>query len=137
MVTNKHPRILLLEVTGERDFPKNFYTLYHTHLYCHKGSIGFLFNDQMMECKGGQFLFWFAESRLSGLRFSKNFKAAVLLVEKAFLTDHIHDQRSSINAQLHSRAYPVKTDITTQDKEKILTNFKRLKERILETGHSF
>ncbi len=137
MVTNKHPRILLLEVTGERDFPKNFYTLYHTHLYCHKGSIGFLFNDQMMECKGGQFLFWFAESRLSGLRFSKNFKAAVLLVEKAFLTDNIPDQSWSINAQLHSRAYPVKTDITTQDKEKILTNFKRLNERFLETGHRF
>lgn len=137
MTINKHTRILLLEVTGENDFPKNFYKLYHTHLYCHKGSIQFLFNDQLMECKAGQFLFWFAESRLSGLRFSKNFKAAVLLVEKDFLMDNIPDQSWSINAQLHSRVYPVKTGITANDKEKILTNFRRLNERFLETGHRF
>ena len=137
MMNSEHPRILLLEATGERDFPNKFYKLYHTHLYCYKGSIEFLFNDQLMECNGGQFLFWFAESRLSGLRFSKNFKATVLLVEKEFLMDNIPDQSWSINAQLHSRVYPVKTWITTQDKVKILTNFKRLNERFLETGHRF
>lgn len=137
MSKSEHPRILLLEVTQEADLPKSFYKIYHTHLYCHKGSIEFLFNDQLMECKGGQFLFWFAESRLSGLHFSKNFKAIVLLVEKEFLMNNIPDQSWSINAQLHSRVYPVKTGITTQDKEKILTNFKRLNERFRETDHRF
>ncbi|HEX2848216.1 MAG TPA: AraC family transcriptional regulator [Chitinophagaceae bacterium] len=131
------PRILLLEVTREADLPKDFYKLYHTHLYCYKGSIEFLFNDQLMECKGGQFLFWFAESRLSGFHFSKNFRAIVLLVEKDLLMNNIPDQSWSINAQLHSRVYPVKTSITTQDKEKILANFKRLNERFRETGHRF
>lgn len=137
MATNGHPRIILLEVTGERDFPTNFYKRYHTHLYCHKGSIQFLFNDQLMECSGGQFLFWFAESRLSGLRFSNFFKASVLLVEKDFLMGSIPDQSWSINAQLHSRVYPVKARITQQDKEKILTNFKRLHERFFESEHRF
>ncbi|WP_234979719.1 helix-turn-helix domain-containing protein [Chitinophaga niabensis] len=51
--------------------------------------------------------------------------------------NNIPDQSWSINAQLHSRVYPVKTGITIQDKEKILTNFKRLNERFLETGHRF
>jgi len=137
MIKSVHPRILLFQVNEERDFPKNFYTLYHTHLYCYKGSIKFLFNDQLMECEGGQFLFWFAESRLSGLSFSRNFKATVLLVEKEFLMNNIPDQSWSINAQLHSRVYPVKKGITTQDKEKILVNFKRLNERFLESVHRF
>lgn len=137
MVNSEQPRILLLEIAGEKSFPDNFYRLYHTHLYCHKGSIEFLFNDQLMECRGGQFLFWFAESRLSRIRSSKNFKATVLLVEKEFLMDNIPDQSWSINAQLHSRVYPVKTSITAQDKEKILTNFKALNKRFLETGHRF
>lgn len=137
MANGKHPLILLLEVTGERDLPNSFYKLYHTHLYCHKGSIEFLFNDRLMKCDSGQFLFWFAESRLSGLRFSKNFKATVLLVEKEFLMNNIPDQSWSINAQLHSRVYPVKTGLTKQDKEKILVNFKRLSERFSETGHRF
>ncbi|MGN6292110.1 MAG: helix-turn-helix domain-containing protein [Chitinophagaceae bacterium] len=131
------PRILLMDVTREADLPKSFYKQYHTHLYCYKGSIEFLFNDQLMECKGGQFLFWFAESRLSGLRFSKNFKAIVLLVEKDLLMNNIPDQSWSISAQLHSRVYPVKTGSTTQDKEKILKNFKRLNERFLEADHRF
>ncbi|WP_336514154.1 helix-turn-helix domain-containing protein [Pollutibacter soli] len=130
-------RILLSDITGERNLPHDFFRCYHTHLYCHRGDVKFLFNDQLMVCKGGQFLFWFAESRLSGLQFSKNFKATILLVEKDFLMENIPDQSWSINAQLHSRMYPVKTNISKQDKEKILTNFKRLNERFLETNHRF
>lgn len=137
MATPVYPLILWLELTGESDFPDSFCKRYHTHLYCQKGSIAFLFNDQRMTCSSGQFLFWFAESRLSDLRFSKNFKAVVLLVEKDFLMHHIPDQGWSINAQLHSRVYPVKTGVTTKDREKILTNFKRLYERFCETGHRF
>ncbi|MES2371129.1 MAG: AraC family transcriptional regulator [Bacteroidota bacterium] len=90
-----------------------------------------------MECKTGQFLFWFADSKLSGLTFSKSFRATALLVEKDFLISNIPDQSWSINAQLHSRVYPVKTDITTEDKDKILTNFNRLNERFCESGHRF
>jgi AraC family transcriptional activator of pobA len=133
----ERPRILLSELNKEEDFPNSFLKLYHTHLYCHKGSIQFLFNDQLMQCSSGQFLFWFAESRLSGLKFSKGFKATVLFVEKKYLMDNIPDQSWSINAQLHSRTYPVKTEISQKDKNKILTNFDRLNERFLETDHLF
>lgn len=129
--------ILFLEIKEEIDFPENFKKLYHTHLYCHSGSIHFLFNDQKMTCKKGQFLFWFAESKLSEITFSKNFKATVLLAEKDFLMDNIPDQSWSINAQLHSRVYPVKNIQTKSEKEKILINFKRLNERFLENGHRF
>lgn len=137
MTNSDLQRVILLEVTDESDFPGNFQKLYHTHLYCHSGSIQFLFNDQKMVCKNGEFLFWFAESRLSGLQFSKNFKATVFLAEKDFLMDNIPDQGWSINAQLHSRVYPVKSIQTKSEKEKILTNFKRLNERFLETNHRF
>ncbi|WP_413998900.1 helix-turn-helix domain-containing protein [Flavobacterium sp. W1B] len=131
------PDVLFLEIKSEIDFPHNFKNLYHTHLYCHIGSIHFMFNDQKMVCKSGQFLFWFAESSLSGLEFSKNFKASVLLAEKDFLMDNIPDQSWSINAQLHSRVYPIKDIQSKSIKEKILTNFKRLNERFLETNHRF
>ncbi|TAM99196.1 MAG: AraC family transcriptional regulator [Chitinophagaceae bacterium] len=129
--------IMMLEITRENDLPKNFYRQYHTHLYCHRGSIRFLFNDQKMECKAGQFLFWFAESRLSGLQFSTNFKATVLLVAKDFLTDNVPDQGWGISAMLYSRIHPVKEIKSKRDKKKILTNFKWLNERFLETNHRF
>jgi AraC family transcriptional regulator, transcriptional activator of pobA len=133
----QNPRILLLEVKEEDDFPKTFNKLYHTHLYCHRGSVTFLFNDQFMECRTGQFLFWFAESRLSGLKFTKNFSATALLVEKEFLMSNIPDQSWSINAQLHSRVYPVKTEINSHDKKRILGNFVMLNQRFLESEHRF
>lgn len=129
--------IALLEITSEKDLPKNFYRHYHTHLYCHRGHIRFLFSDRKMECKAGQFLFWFAESRLSGLQFSKNFKATVLLVAKDFLTDNIPDQSWGINAMLYSRIHPVKEIQRKKDQDKILTNFNLLNERFLETDHRF
>ena len=132
-----NPRILLLQIKKETEFPKDFLKLYHTHLYCHKGSVAFLFNDQLMECRAGQFLFWFAESRLSGLKFSKNFSATAVFVGKEFLMNNIPDQGWSINALLHSRVYPVKTAIDARDKEKILVNFERLNESFLASGHRF
>lgn len=135
--TSKTPTIAYLEIKSEADFPKQFHRLYHTHLYCHRGSIRFLFNDQEMECTGGQFLFWFAESRLSGLWFSKSFRATVLLAEKAFLNENVPDQGWNIDAVLHSRTYPVKEINSLHRKEKILSNFSMLHERFAERGHLF
>lgn len=137
MSKSELPNVVFLEISNESNFPENFQKQYHTHLYCHKGNIRFVFNDQKMICKSGQFLFWFAESKLSELVFSKHFKASVLLAEKDFLMDNIPDQSWSINAQLHSRVYPVKNIHTRSEKEKLLTNFKQLNERFLETDHRF
>lgn len=137
MSKSELPSVVFLEISKENDFSENFQKRYHTHLYCHTGSIKFLFNDQKMVCKSGQFLFWFAESKLSELVFSKNFRATVLLVEKDFLMDNIPNQSWSINAQLHSRVYPVKDIQTKSEKEKILINFKRLNESFLESDHRF
>lgn len=131
------PKVILIDITGKTGFPDQFEKHYHTHLFCHRGSIKFLFNEQEMECKKGEFLFWFAESRLTGLQFSKSFRATVLLVEKDLLNSNIPDQGWSINALLHSRVYPVKTIHAKEDKQKILSNFKWLHDRFLETNHRF
>lgn len=131
------PKVILQEVTGKNDFPDQFEKHYHTHLFCHRGSITFTFNDKQMECRKGEFLFWFAESRLAELKFSKSFKASVLFVEKDLLNNNIPDQSWSINALLHSRVYPVKTIHGENDKQKILLNFKWLYDRYLETDHRF
>ncbi len=137
MITDLQPKVILTEISSRNDFPDHFQQLYHTHLYCHRGSIKFTFNDQEMECRKGEFLFWFAESSLTDLTFSKGFKATALLVEKDFLNSNIPDQGWSINAILHSRVYPVKTIHTEIDKQKILLNFKWLHERYLENDHRF
>ncbi|RYD81112.1 MAG: AraC family transcriptional regulator [Sphingobacteriales bacterium] len=110
---------------------------YHVHLYCHKGKLDFIFGDQLLACKAGQFLFWFAESRWSIKSASKGFKATVLLVEKRFLLDNVPDQGWSINAQLHSRVHPVKDIRSKAEREKILNNFKWLLLRFEETEHRF
>ncbi len=95
-------------LSSEKSFPNDFNENYHTHLFCHRGSLTFSFNDTKLECKRGEFLFWFAKSKLTNLQFSKSFKATVLLVENQFLNDNIPDQNWGIDANLHSRQYPVK-----------------------------
>jgi AraC family transcriptional activator of pobA len=137
MANKVEPKLILTEISGKNDFPEHFHKHYHTHLFCHRGSIKFMFNEQEMECKRGEFLFWFAESRLTGLRFSKGVKATVMLVEKDLLNSNIPDQGWSFNALLHSRVYPVKTIQSENDKQKILSNFKWLHDRFLETNHRF
>jgi AraC family transcriptional activator of pobA len=130
------PKVILLEISGRNENLHPFLQHYHTHLVCHAGNVQFLFNNQKMECKRGEFLFWFSESRISGLSFSKNCKATVLLVQNDFLNENIPDQGWSINALLHSRVYPVKV-LDREDQIKVLGNFHWLYDRSRDTSHRF
>jgi AraC-like DNA-binding protein len=128
---------MLFEMSKEIGFPIDFNTYYHTHLLCHRGSISFLFNNKKMKCKGGEFLFWFAESQLKDLVFSSTYKATVLLVEKHFLYDNIPDQSWSIDAILHSRQYPIKQLNEKNDMQRVLSNFRMLHDRFQDREHRF
>lgn len=131
------PRIILFEISYGMLFPEDFNKNYHTHLICHRGSLSFLFNDKKMKCKSGEFLFWFAESQLRELMFSKGFKGTALLVEKDFLNDNIPDLSWSIDAILHSRQYPVKQLNGKIDKQRVLSNFQSLHDKFQDRGHRF
>ncbi len=133
----KSPRIVMLKLSNERDFPGDFQKEYHTHLLCHRGSLTFSFNATKMKCKRGEFLFWFANSKLTDLKFSKNFKSTVLLVENQFLNDNIPDQNWSIDATLHSRQYPIKQLDDEIDRQRVLSNFKLLYNKFQDKEHRF
>jgi AraC family transcriptional activator of pobA len=131
------PRIDMLTVTTENDFPNDFRINYHTHLYCHRGNITFSFNQTKMICKSGEFLFWFAKSNLTDLQFSKGFKATILLVENQYLNDNIPDQNWGIDATLHSRQYPVKHLENEMDRQRVISNFQLLYNKFLNKEHRF
>lgn len=133
----KSPRIVMLKLSNEKDFPNDFQVNYHTHLFCHRGSLTFLFNDTKIKCKSGEFVFWFAKSKLTDLQFSKSFRATVLLVENQFLNDNVPDQNWGIDATLHSRQYPVKQLNDKKDKQRVLSNFQLLYNKFLDREHRF
>lgn len=134
---NESPRIVLLKLTSEKDFPNDFQVTYHTHLLCHRGNFTFLFNDTKMKCESGEFVFWFAKSRLSELEFSKGFKGTVLLVENQFLNDNLPDQNWGIDATLHSRQYPVKQLNDENDRQRVWANFQLLYDKFQDREHRF
>ena len=131
------PRIVMLEVFEKRDFPRDFLANYHTHLICHRGKIDFIFNEVKMSCKSNEFLFWFAKSNLKSLSFSKGFSATILLVENKFLKNNIPDQSWGIDAELHSRQYPVKQLENKEDQIRVLSNFQLLNAKFLDVDHHF
>jgi AraC-like DNA-binding protein len=134
---DKPQRIIMLKVSKEEDFPKDFYFNYHTHLLCHRGSITFFFNEVKMKCNRNEFLFWFAKSKLTDLEFSKGFSATILLVENQFLNDNIPDQNWGIDAALHSRRYPVKQLNDKKDRQRVLSNFQLLNAKFQDKEHHF
>ncbi len=134
---DKPERIIMLKVSKKDDFPKDFQANYHTHLICHRGGVDFVFNDMEQRCKSGEFLFWFAKSKLTDLEFSKGFSATVLLVENQFLNANIPDQNWGIDAALHSRQYPVKQLNDKNDRQRVLSNFQLLNAKFLDKEHHF
>jgi len=131
------PRIVMLDVSKKKDFPRDFVANYHTHLICHRGKIDFIFNEIKMSCKSNEFLFWFAKSNLKSLSFSKGFSATILLVENKFLMNNIPDQSWGIDAELHSRQYPVKQLENREDQRRVLSNFQLLNAKFLDVDHHF
>lgn len=137
MKKEEFPQIVMLKVFDLNDFPKDFHINYHTHLLCQKGHITFLFNDVKMICKRHEFLSWLANSRLTDLQVSKEFKATVLLVENNFLYDNVPDQNFSIDAVLHSRQYPLRDLSDKVKRQRVLTNFEALDARFQDKEHRF
>jgi AraC-like DNA-binding protein len=129
--------IILFEAVGNVQFPDNFLQRFHTHIFCHRGSVDFVFNSNPYKCKAGEFVFWFGDSKLTDVTFSKNFKAAILFVEKEFLNANIPDQSWSIDAYLHSKENPVLHLNDKKYKQKVLSNFQLLYDKFLETEHRF
>lgn len=131
------PRIVMLKLSSRSDFPKNLLNIYHTHLICHHGHLSFSFNDTTLKCKSGEFVFWFANSKLNDLKFSKSFKGTLLLVENQFLNDNIPNQNWGIDATLHSRQYPIKHLDDEIDRQRVLSNFQLLYTKFQDTDHRF
>jgi AraC family transcriptional activator of pobA len=130
-------KVILIESSGKVKFPAGFLKHYHTHIFCRRGRINFVFSEKPYSGKAGEFVFWFADSRLTDVTFSKNFKANVLFVERDFLDNNIPDQSWGIDVVLHSKAQPVLHLSDKNDKVKVLANFSELYNRYLESKHRF
>lgn len=130
-------KVILLETLGNVEFPVDFLLRFHTHIFCHKGSISFNFNDKAYTSRAGDFVFWFADSKVENVKFSTKFRATVLFVERDFLNKNIPDQTWSIDALLHSREHPVLHLKDKNDKERVLSNFKILHNKYSDKEHRF
>ncbi len=130
-------KIILLKSSGKGKFPGNYLQHYHTHILCNRGSINFVFNNKQYTAKAGEFVFWFADSQLTDVTFSKNFKAHVLFIERDFLDNNIPDQNWSIDVILHSKANPILHLYDKNDKVKVVSNFSLLHNKFLEKRHLF
>ncbi|MFP3596858.1 helix-turn-helix domain-containing protein [Chryseobacterium sp. SIMBA_029] len=134
MVENQ--KIILYKAALTAQFPEGFQTRFHTHLYCQRGSVKFVFNGQTYHCKKGEFIFWLAGLDVSDLSFSENFTATVLFVDRDLLTENFPSLTGSIDAILHSKENPI-LHPEKKDTEKILKNFQLLYDKSQETNHRF
>jgi len=123
--------------SGKIDFPENFQETYHTHIYCHSGEITFTFKGRQLKAVAGEFVFWYAHSAVSDVRFTKNFTATVLLVDAVFLNSNLPDISWSIDVLLHTRDHPVLHFNEQKNKQKVLSNFQLLFDKLEEVHHTF
>ncbi|RYY69892.1 MAG: AraC family transcriptional regulator, partial [Chitinophagaceae bacterium] len=91
-------KVMLYKAVSGSEFPEDFNIRFHTHMYCQRGSVKFLFNGQQYESKKGEFIFWLAGIDVSDLSFSKNFKATVLFVDSDLLTASLPSATTSIDS---------------------------------------
>lgn len=132
----KYQKVLYFKNVSAIQWPKDFQTRYHTHIYCQSGMIKFVFNGQQFKCKKGEFIFWLAGLPVSELSFSTNFKASFLFLESHLLTSNLPSAKVSIDSYIHSKETPI-LHPDQKDKERILKNFQLLFDKSQETNHRF
>jgi AraC-like DNA-binding protein len=133
---SENQKVILCKAASTAQFPKDFETRFHTHIYCQSGSVKFVFNNQQYHCKKGEFIFWLAGLKVSGLSFSANFKATMLFVDSNLLTTNLPSANASIDSIIHSKENPI-LHPEKEDKDKILKNFQLLYDKSQETNHRF
>ncbi|NJL77183.1 MAG: hypothetical protein HC892_21385 [Saprospiraceae bacterium] len=134
MIENE--KVILYKTASTAQFPEDFQSRFHTHIYCQSGTIKFNFNNRQFHCKKGEFVFWLAGLSVTDISFSVNFKAIILLVENNLLTNNLPSATVSIDAYIHSKENPI-LHPDKQDKEKILKNFQLLYDKSKEVNHRF
>ena len=134
MIENE--KVILYKIASTAQFPEDFQSRFHTHIYCQSGTIKFNFNNRQFHCKKGEFVFWLAGLSVTDISFSVNFKATILLVENNLLTNNLPSATVSIDAYIHSKENPI-SHPDEQDKEKILKNFQLLYDKSKEVNHRF
>ncbi|WP_312362406.1 helix-turn-helix domain-containing protein [Sphingobacterium sp.] len=137
MQIDDNKQVLLWKVSRPTEFPKDYQSRFHTHIYCQRGNIDFIFNEQKFCCKTGEFIFWLAGNNVSEIAFSANFSGTILFVEKDFLMDNLPNLNLGIDAVVHHRINPILHPDDKKDKEKILKNFQSLYDKSCETSHTF
>jgi hypothetical protein len=133
---SQNQKVILYKTVSTTQFPEDFQTRFHTHIYCQSGTIKFMFNGQQFYSKKGEFIFWLAGHTISDLSFSTNFKATLLFVDSNLLTANLPSANASIDSYIHSRENPI-LHPDKKDKEKILKNFQLLYDKSQETNHRF
>jgi AraC family transcriptional activator of pobA len=129
-------KVILYKTASTAQFPEDFQTRFHTHIYCQSGSVKFVFNGQQYQSKKGEFIFWLAGFKVSDLSFSANFKATMLFVDRDLLTTNLPSTNASIDSVIHSKENPI-LHPDKEDKDKILKNFQLLYDKSQETNHRF
>lgn len=137
MSTLETQKIILFKTASTSQFPEDYQSRFHTHIYCQRGGVNFKFNGRPYHCKKGELIFWMAGSEVSELSFSENFKATILFVDKNLLVENFPSQNISIDAILYSKENPILHPDNKSDEHKILMNFQLLYDRSKETTHRF
>ncbi|RYG01278.1 MAG: AraC family transcriptional regulator [Chitinophagaceae bacterium] len=133
---SENQKVILYKTASIAQFPENFQTRFHTHIYCQSGTVKFSFNGRQFHCKKGEFIFWLAGISIGDVSFSSNFKATILFVERDLLTTNLPSANVSIDSYIHSKENPI-LHPDKDDKEKILKNFQLLYDKSQETKHRF
>ncbi len=136
MNLSENQKVILYKTASTSQFPQNFQTRFHTHIYCQSGNVKFVFNGRQYNCKKGEFIFWLAGLDVLYLSFSPNFKATLLFVDSDLLTANLPSVNASIDSIIHSKENPI-LHPDKKDKEKILKNFQLLYDKSLEANHRF
>lgn len=132
----ENQKVILYKTASTAQFPDDFQSRFHTHIYCQSGTVKFGFNGQQFHCRKGEFAFWLAGLPVIDITFSADFKATILFVESNLLTDNLPSSTVSIDSYIYSKENPI-LHPDKQDKEKIFKNFQLLCDKSQETNHRF
>src|SRR5690606_9327527 len=104
---SENQKVILHKTASMAQFPDDFQTRFHTHIYCQRGTVKFKFNGKQYHGKKGEFVFWLAGLHVSDLWFSANFKATMLFVDSDLLTSNLPSANVSIDSYIHSKENPI------------------------------
>lgn len=133
---NQQYDVRVFNTVADKANPTDYIGEYHINILCRGGNARFFIAEHSFTISSGDFVAWTIDAEVTGVVYSPDFNADVLLVSRNFLLENNPHSAWATKGYLYIKETPV-FHLGDDDLAMLMVDFSRFKAQLGKAGHIF